>query len=95
MDISTFANKFASATPTPTPTYTPSPTPTPGPPPFISSVPSVILAGASFNIIGSHFSAGPKVNFFVATSSGPVNAGPLTPSFVSPTVLTVPVPATV
>ncbi len=96
VDISTFAHKFAGAAPpTPTPTRTPSPTPTPGPPPVISSVPAIILVGAAFNISGSHFSAGAKVNFFVATSGGPVNAGPLTPSSRSAAVLTVPVPATV
>src|SRR5581483_10891302 len=31
----------------------------------------------------------------VATSNGPVNAGPLTPSLVTPTNMTVPVPSTV
>ncbi len=51
--------------------------------------------GANFNISGSHFSAVPKVKFFVATSGGPVNAGPLTPSFTSASLLTVPVPASV
>ena len=96
VDISTFANKFAgAATPTPTPTRKPSPTPTPLPPPLISSVPSIILVGDPFKITGNHFSAGAKINFFVATSGGPVNSGPLTPSFTSATVLIMPVPATV
>ncbi len=65
------------------------------PSPTISSASSPILAGSSFTITGSFFSPGAKVNFFVATASGAVNAGPLTPSFVTPTQLIVPVPATV
>ena len=90
----------ATHTPTPksataTPTRKPTPTATSVPAPIIGSVPSTILVGASFNITGSHFSAVPKVNFFVATSSGPDNAGPLTPSFTSAGLLTVPVPATI
>ena len=65
------------------------------PSPAISSVPSPIRVGSSFTITGSFFSPGAVVNFFVATASGPKNAGPLTPSFVSSTQLTVPVPVTV
>src|SRR5579875_3772678 len=79
VDISTFGNSWVSPPATPA----------------ISSIPSVIQVGSSFNISGNSFSPGAKVNFFVATSSGPVNAGPLTPSSYSPTLLTVPVPATV
>ena len=87
----------------PTPTRTPTPeldsdrlSPTPGPPPVISTVSSPILVGASFNIIGSHFSAGAKVNFFVATSSGSGQCRPADAVFASRrAVLTVPVPATV
>jgi photosystem II stability/assembly factor-like uncharacterized protein len=86
------------ATPTPTPLPTPSGTPTPVPGhPFISGVaPSVIPVGASFTINGLNFTAGSVVNFFVATASGPLNAGPLTPSSRTlPTQLTVNVPDTV
>jgi pseudomonalisin len=65
------------------------------PSPEISSIPSIIEVGSSFGIDGSFFGPGAMVNFFVATASGAVNAGPLTPSALSPTHLTVPVPATV
>src|SRR5208282_2254927 len=88
-----------SATPTPprcvgtTPEPTvPVPTPTPLPGyPVVSSVTSPILAGASFTIRGRNFSKKPMVNFFVATATGPVNEGPLTPSGISATELEVPV----
>jgi len=50
--------------------------------------------GASFKIGGSHFTQGSVVNFFVATATGPFNAGPLMPAFESPTALTVKVPVT-
>jgi pseudomonalisin len=65
------------------------------PAPVILGMSAVIEAGASFNISGSFFSPGALINFFVATATGPVNAGPLKPSSYSPTFLTVPVPATV
>ncbi|HEV3112215.1 MAG TPA: hypothetical protein VGY99_17150 [Candidatus Binataceae bacterium] len=83
------------ATPTTTPTRTPKPTATPTPmPPVIKGIPCVILAGASFNIVGSNFTTGSKVNFFVATSRGSRNAGPMIPTARSlPTQLTVSVPA--
>ena len=99
----TFTGPFPSSTPTPTPkfTSTPAPTPTQSPTPtpipghpFISKIPPVILVGDSFDIQGLRFTAGSKVNFFVATSSGPVNTGPLIPSAHSATSLTVKVPAT-
>jgi sugar lactone lactonase YvrE len=83
---------------TPTPTRTPTiPTPTPSPTPvagtpFVSSISPVILAGATFNINGGGFTAGSRVNFFVATASGPLNTGPFTPVF-TPTQLKVAVPA--
>jgi hypothetical protein len=56
-----------------------------------------VLAGASFIINGSGFTPGSEVNFFISTSSGPVNKGPLKPDAASfsPTELTVPVPATI
>ena len=108
VDINTFAHSYvsggpptATATPThtptrtPIPTRTPTPTPTFAPPPFISSIPSIIDVGGSFVISGSHFSAVPLVNLFVATSTGPINAGPLTPSFKSSTKLTVAIPSNV
>jgi hypothetical protein len=94
-------------TPTPTPTprrcviTTPVPTvpvPTPTPPPghpVITSVTNPVLVGASFTIKGLGFTKKPVVNFFVATASGPVNRGPLTPSSISASQLTVPVPRTV
>ncbi len=95
-------NRPAVPTPTPTPTATPAPTNTPTPTatstpkpgfPFIGSLPAVIQSGAMFNIDGSGFTAGSRVNFFVAIATGPVNTGPFTPSGFSPTQLTVPVPA--
>ncbi|GEM_PF-802606 len=93
------------ATPTPTPlacvASTPGPTvpmPTPTPPPgnpVITSMSDPVLVGGDLTINGRNFSAKPLVNFFVATSGGPLNAGPLTPSSVSATTLVVPIPATV
>jgi sugar lactone lactonase YvrE len=93
-----------SGTPTPTPTAaapTPtsgvSPTSTPTPisgQPSIAGIPAVIMAGASFTIDGSGFTAGSEVNFFVATSSGAQNTGPFVPTSFAPTRLTVAVPAT-
>ena len=81
-------------TPTPRPTRTPSPTPTPVPgAPFISSIPSAILAGSVFTIRGHGFTLGSRVNFFVATAAGPINTGPFTPSF-NQTQLKVLLPAT-
>ncbi len=80
--------------PTHTPVPTPTSTPKPGTP-VILSIPAVIQVGASFLIKGSGFSVLPKVNFFVATSHGPVNAGPLTPTANSATQLTVAVPTSV
>lgn len=109
-DFNTFAHSYISgvvptATPTPTPSPTPSstpkptrnPTPTPtfAPPPVISSISSVIDVGGSFVISGSNFSASPVVNLFVATASGPINAGPLIPSSKSSTKLTVAIPVSV
>jgi hypothetical protein len=41
------------------------------------------------------FTHGSVVNFFVATGTGPVNFGPLTPSDFSVSVLVVPVPSTI
>jgi hypothetical protein len=60
-------------------------------------VQSPVLAGASFLINGSGFTKKSVVNFFVSTSTGPVNEGPLTPdaATLSATQLTVPVPATI
>src|SRR5579875_365123 len=86
----------AAATPTPTVSATPQSTPTATPlsgAPVISSVPGIILVGSSFNVSGLNFSAGSVVNFFVATSDGPINAGPFVPTGQTPTLLTVSVPA--
>jgi hypothetical protein len=96
-----------SSGPTPTPTplaciattpgpTVPMPTPTPAPGnPVITSMSEPVLVGGNLVINGRNFSAKPLVNFFVATSTGPINAGPLTPSSVSATKLVVPIPATV
>jgi hypothetical protein len=62
--------------------------------PFITKIPSTILVGSSFVIDGFGFTGGSVVNFFVATSSGSINAGPLKPTTKSPFALTVVVPAT-
>jgi hypothetical protein len=87
----------ATESPTGTPTETPGETPTPGPTPiiglFITKIPSVVVAGATFQIQGFGFTAGSVVNFFVATSTGPINTGPFTPTAKTPTLLTVKVPA--
>ena len=81
-------------TPTPTPTARPTATPTPRPGfPFISALPPVIHSGAAFSIAGSGFTAGSKVNFFVATATGPINTGPFKPAGFSPSGLKVAVPA--
>jgi len=80
-------------TPTPTSTSRPTATPTPKPGfPFVASLPPVILSGAVFGMSGSGFTAGSRVNFFVATSEGAVNTGPFTPSTFAPNQLEVPVP---
>ncbi len=65
---------------------------TAGAAPHISDIPGIILVGASFTLTGTGFTAGSVVNFFVATSSGAVNAGPLKPSARGATTLTVDVP---
>lgn len=99
----TFTGSFPSPTPTPTPsiTSTPAPTPTRSPTPtpipghpFINKIPPVMLVGGSFQIQGFNFTAGSMVNFFVATSRGPLNTGPLVPTARTATSLTVKVPAT-
>ncbi|HKD65977.1 MAG TPA: hypothetical protein VKB84_03985 [Candidatus Binataceae bacterium] len=91
-------------TPTKTATRTPTGTPTPEKPtstatpvpsaPHINSIPKVILVGAPFDIAGLNFTGGSEVNFFIATSKGAINAGPLIPSAKTPTLLTVTVPPT-
>jgi hypothetical protein len=62
--------------------------------PQITGMSNPILVGASFNIAGTNFTRGSKVNFFVATSKGPVNAGPFTPISHTSVLLTVGVPDT-
>src|SRR5579885_1570881 len=79
VDIGAFASAFAAPSSTP----------------VIGSIPSTILVGSTFTIDGTGFSPGATVNFFVSTSNGPVNAGPLPPSSRSATQLVVPVPASV
>jgi hypothetical protein len=81
-------------TPTNTPTPTATPTLAPGTP-QIASIPAIVQVGSSFDIAGTGFTAGSAVNFFVATSNGPVNKGPLTPSSQTPLLLSVAVPATI
>jgi hypothetical protein len=94
----------ATATPTATPTAsatpsataTPTATATPKTGPVISSIPNTVLVGGSFVIAGTGFTPGSKINFFVATPSGPVNAGPLSPNTPhSSTSMVVPVPPTI
>jgi hypothetical protein len=101
----------ATATSTPTPVPTPTPTAaiiathTAAPTatatvaagtPVVLSVPKTIQVGASFTISGTGFTAGSVVNFFVATATGSVNKGPLTPSARTlPTALTIDVPDTI
>jgi len=48
--------------------------------------------GGAFTIKGTGFTHGSRVNFFVATSSGPINTGPYKPVSVAPELLTVQVP---
>ncbi|MGO9056121.1 MAG: hypothetical protein ACLQU2_01845, partial [Candidatus Binataceae bacterium] len=75
----------------------PTPTPVPGHP-HIAKVQSPVLAGASFTINGSGFTKGSVVNFFVSTSTGAINEGPLTiepPPASTSTLLVVPVPSTI
>ena len=49
--------------------------------------------GSPFSIAGANFTPGSEVNFFVATATGTVNAGPFTPSSQTPALLTVNLPA--
>jgi len=63
--------------------------------PSIGSVTSPILVGASFVINGNNFTPGSRVNFFVATATGPINEGPIKPTAQSATQLTVGVAPTV
>ena len=88
------ASAPATSTPSASPTQTPSATPTPIPGhPSISSIPDVILVGGVFTLEGAGFTLGSRINFFVATGSGPINTGPLTPISFAPGLLTVAVPA--
>lgn len=64
-------------------------TATAGASPVIGSIPPDIQAGAAFTIAGSGFTAGSVVNFFVQTSAGAVNAGPLKPSSTGSTQIAV------
>ena len=103
----TTPTRTGSASPTPSPTTpagrpTPSATPTPTATataipgtPHIATIPATVLVGSTFNIVGTGFTAGSVVNFFIATSHGPANTGPLIPTMKSlPTQLTVSVTAT-
>ena len=63
--------------------------------PVILTIPHTILVGSSFVINGIGFTAGSKVNFFVARAAGPVNAGPFTPMTETASQLTIAVPDTV
>jgi hypothetical protein len=55
----------------------------------------VIVVGGRFDIHGLNFTAGSVVNFFIATATGPINKGPLTPATWTSTELAVNVPSTV
>jgi len=61
--------------------------------PTLSSISSPVLVGDGFTVTGSGFTSGSVANFFVATASGPINFGPLTPTARTSTSLTFPVPA--
>jgi hypothetical protein len=63
--------------------------------PSISSLPPIIYVGDSFSIQGSGFSPGSVVNFFVPTSSGLVNSGPIIPTALLPDSMMAFVPTTV
>ena len=65
--------------------------------PFVQLEPIVapIVVGQTATLTGSGFTAGSVVKLFVATSTGPVAYGPYVPATVSPSILTVDVPATV
>ena len=63
--------------------------------PSISSLPPVIYIGDDFVIQGSGFTSGSVVNFFVATSSGPENFGPLVPTSILANSLTAFLPVSV
>ena len=90
------ATETPAGTPTPTAIPTPSATATvvPGTP-QIANIPAIVEVGSTFNIVGTSFTKGSVVNFFIATSGGVANAGPLIPTTTSlPTQLTASVPAT-
>ena len=63
--------------------------------PTITAVPGIVYVGDNFPIIGSGFTPGSVINFFVATSSGVINYGPLIPTNILPNSLTVFLPITV
>jgi len=63
--------------------------------PAISSVPGVIDVGDNFVISGTGFDPDSLVNFFVATSSGAINYGPLVPWSILSNSLSVFVPVSV
>ena len=81
---------IGTSTPTGTPTRTPHPTATPTAAPGIDSVASPVRVGSNVTVNGNGFSKGSVLNFFVATATGAVNAGPLKPSTITPTTLVVP-----
>ena len=56
--------------------------------PSISALPGIIYVGDSFPVIGSGFTPGSVINFFVASGSGPINYGPLIPTNILPDSLT-------
>ncbi len=63
--------------------------------PTITAVPAIVYVGDNFPIIGSGFTPGSVINFFVATSSSVINYGPLIPTNILPNSLTVFLPITV
>jgi 6-phosphogluconolactonase len=63
--------------------------------PTITVAPPVVLVGSSFQLGGNGFTRGSLINFFVATATGAINAGPLVPSAQTPSLLTVPLPVSV
>jgi hypothetical protein len=63
--------------------------------PAISALPGVIYVGDNFPIIGSGFTSGSVINFFVANGGGAINYGPLIPTNILPDSLTVFIPFSV
>ena len=90
---------FPSPSAMPTATKRPTPTATatviPGTPTILSVPPVIVVGGGAIQIMGTGFTQGSVLNFFVSTAAGAVNKGPLTPSTRTPTKLVVFIPDTI